>query len=97
MNKSELAQKVMTRDRAGMRDLETITAAERVVEHVLGAIEDEVCGGGKVCVSGFGTIYAFEKKARLGTNPHTRQPMQIPAHMAVKFKPAKSFLNALNA
>ena len=48
-------------------------------------------------VPGIGKIIVVERKARLGRNPQTGAPIQIPAKQAVKFKIAKAAKDALLA
>ena len=39
---------------------------------------------------GFGTFTVAQRSARKGYNPHTRQPMKIPAMKLVRFKASSS-------
>ena len=43
----------------------------------------------KVQIQGFGTFQTKHRKARMGINPQTKQPMQIPASKTVGFKPGQ--------
>jgi len=47
-----------------------------------------------VQIVGFGSFAAAVRPARRGFNPHTQQPMKIPAVKTVRFKPG-SELRAL--
>ena len=40
---------------------------------------------------GIGKLLLVHRKARMGRNPKTRQPVPIPAHQVVKFRAAKAF------
>ena len=49
----------------------------------------------KFTYPGFGTFKVSKRAARMGTNPRTKEPMQIPASKTVNFKPAKAFKETL--
>lgn len=63
--------------------------SQKAVGEVVGALTDIITetlkAGEKVTLTGFGTFEVREKKARTGTNPSTRQKIQIPASKSVKF------------
>jgi DNA-binding protein HU-beta len=61
-------------------------AAERAVEAVLAAIKRGLGRDREVQLVGFGTFSLATRPARKGFNPHTRQPMRIPAVKTVRFK-----------
>jgi len=62
-------------------------AAERAVDAVLAAVKRGLQRDKEVQLVGFGTFAAAVRPARPGFNPHTRQPMRIPAVKTVRFKP----------
>ena len=45
--------------------------------------------GDKVQLSGFGIFEAKERQARVGRNPHTKEPIDIPATRVPVFKASK--------
>ena len=49
----------------------------------------------KFTYPGFGTFTVRHRKARKGTDPRTKQPIDIPASKTVGFKPAKAFKETL--
>lgn len=77
---------------AGLKKVE----AERALSALTGAIQDALAGGQKVTLVGFGTFSVANRKARMGRNPRTKAPMQIPAQKSVKFKPGKAMREAVN-
>ncbi len=89
MNKGDLAEKV-AKD-CGLSK----TAADQVLNSVLGAITDAVAAGDKVTLIGFGTFSVTERAAREGRNPHTGKTIQIPAKKVVKFKAGKKLADAV--
>ena len=52
--------------------------------------------GRQVKLSGFGNFDLREKKQRPGRNPKTGEPMALPAHNTLVFRPSRLLLRALN-
>jgi DNA-binding protein HU-beta len=82
MNKAELVNEVHKL----MGDGTSRAAAERAADSVLNAIKRGLKRDGEVHLVGFGTFSVAQRTARKGFNPHTRQPMKIPAMKLVRFK-----------
>ncbi len=61
-------------------------AAERAVDAILAAVKQGLNRDREVQLVGFGTFSLATRPARKGFNPHTRQPMKIPAIKTVRFK-----------
>ena len=89
MNKGDLAEKV-AKD-CGLSK----TAADQVLNSVLGAITDAVAAGDKVTLIGFGTFSVTDRAAREGRNPQTGKKIKIPARKAVKFKVGSKLADAV--
>ncbi len=47
-------------------------------------------------ISGFGTFTTHNRASRLGRNPKTGEVIQIPARVAISFRPHKAFKGAIN-
>lgn len=90
MNKSELVDEV----HRVMGNASSKAGAERAVDAVLAAVKRGLKRDKAVQLVGFGTFSLATRAARRGYNPHTRQPMRIPAVKSVRFK-AGSDLRAL--
>ena len=82
MNKSELVEEV----RRQMGEDTSKAAAERATEALLAAIKRGLKKDKEVSLVGFGTFSLAVRPARRGFNPHTRQPMKIPAMRSIRFK-----------
>jgi len=82
MNKAELVNEVQRL----LGDGTSRAAAERAAESVLSAIKRGLRRDSEVHLVGFGTFSVAQRTARKGFNPHTRQPMKIPAMKLVRFK-----------
>ena len=83
MTKTELVETV-ARD-LGLSKVD----AQKTVETIFDKIADALAGDGKVQIQGFGTFQAKTRKARMGRNPQTKEPMHIPASRTVTFKPGQ--------
>ena len=89
MNKTELISIVS--ENAGLSRKDT----ERMLSAAIDAITAALVKGEKVQLSGFGTFEAKDRKARIGRNPHTKQPVEIPATRIPAFSPSKALKDAV--
>ncbi|HIZ91006.1 MAG TPA: HU family DNA-binding protein [Candidatus Bacteroides merdavium] len=80
MNKAELINAM-----AGNADMTKADAA-KALNAFLEVVTDALKRGEKVTLVGFGTFSVTERAARMGINPTNKQPIEIPAKKAVKFK-----------
>jgi len=89
MNKGEFIE--MVADAMG----ESKAAAGRCVDCVLDSLIKAVKKNQKVSLSGFGNFEVKHRKARMGINPATKEPIKIKASKSVGFKAAKAFKDVL--
>lgn len=80
MNKTELINAIA--EKSGLSKADSKKALEGFIQ----TVTDEVKGGGKVALVGFGTFSVTQKAARKGINPRTKATIEIPAKKTVKFK-----------
>jgi len=59
-----------------------------VLDNLLGLARKEAKNG--FVIPGFGKLVLANRKARMGRNPQTGEPIKIPAKRVVKFRIAKS-------
>ena len=71
--------------------------SEKCLNAVLDAVVDLVCKGNDVKLTGFGTFYKAERKARDGVNPKTKEKIKIAAYTTAGFKVGKNFKDAVRA
>ena len=90
MNKSELITTMSEKSNLTKKDAEA--ALKAFVESVEEALEN----GEKVQLVGFGTFETRESAARTGTNPRTKEEIQIPASTVPVFKAGKEFKEKVN-
>jgi len=89
MNKAELVEVVQ-------KSLSSSKAeAERTVGAVVEAIKSGLKKGKSVQLVGFGTFKVVNRKARMGVNPKTKQPLKIKASKTVKFSVGKDLKSKL--
>lgn len=89
MNKGELVASIA--EAGGM----TKVMAEQALNKVLANMADAMEKGERVTLSGFGSFRVVERAAQKGRNPQTGQPIIIPAHNVVKFKPGRNLCSRL--
>ena len=93
MNKAELIEAVQ----GSLGKDATKRAAEDAVAAVLGAIANGVRTQGKVQLIGFGTFEVKNRKARMGRNPKTGDPVDLDGKYVPHFKPGKELREQVNA
>lgn len=70
-------------------------AASAVLEEMVNLATKECRSGGQFIIPGLGKAVKANRKARMGRNPQTGEPIKIPAKTVVKFRLAKSFKDAV--
>lgn len=83
MNKASLISLVS--EMSGMSK----TDVKKVLEATVTALNKGLSEGEKVLLTGFGSFNVVERAPRVGINPKTLKPMDIPAKKFVKFVPGK--------
>ena len=90
MNKQDLISHVA--DAAGLSKTDAGKAVEALFDTITGALKK----GDEVRLVGFGTFSVTKRKASMGRNPRTKEPMQIKASSQPKFKAGKGLKDAVN-
>ncbi len=91
MTKSELIAAVSAVSECN----KTVTA--QVLDALFGdVIPDCLSEGVEVAIAGFGKFVPTMREARVGRNPSSGESIDIPAKMAVKFKPANDLKKKIN-
>jgi len=68
---------------------------EKVLDSLASVASAELLGGGEVPLPGLGKLKCMHRKARVGINPKTKAPLEIPAKSVLKFVTTKELKNAL--
>ncbi|TSA52176.1 MAG: HU family DNA-binding protein [Actinobacteria bacterium] len=90
MTKAELIDAVS--ERAGVSKAE----AEKTIAAFFGLVVSSAIKGEKVAWPGFGSFSTSNRKARVGRNPQTGAPVQVPASTAMKFTSSSTLKSELN-
>lgn len=70
--------------------------SERMLNTMIAIIYEQLRGGGKVNISGFGQFMVSHRKARLGVNPRLpQQRITIPELNTPKFRAGEAFKDAV--
>ena len=90
MNKAELINAVAAAADVSKKDAEAVINA--TLEAITGALKE----GEKVQLVGFGSFEVKPRAARVGRNPKTKEPVQIPASKTPVFKAGKALKDAVS-
>ncbi|MXP46930.1 DNA-binding protein HU [Altererythrobacter luteolus] len=90
MNKNDLISAVA--DASGLSKSDAASAVEGVFDSIVTALSK----GDEVRLVGFGTFAVAKRKASMGRNPRTGEPMPIKASNQPKFKAGKGLKDAVN-
>ena len=70
-------------------------AAKKMLEELAGVAIRETKRTGVFVLPGIGRLVRVDRKARMGRNPATGEPIKIPAKKVVKFRLAKAAKDAV--
>ena len=90
MTKAELIDAVS--EKAGVSKAE----AEKTIGAFFDLVVASAIKGEKVAWPGFGSFSTSNRKARVGRNPQTGAPVQVPASTAMKFTSSSTLKSELN-
>jgi len=90
MTRTEFIDALATESNMDKRD------AKRFLEAVTAVIERTIKAGGEIPLKGLGKFKVQNRKARIGRNPLTGAPVDIPAKTVVKFTVAKALKDLIN-
>lgn len=89
MNKNELIAAVA--EKTGLSKKDSAAA----VSAALAAVTAALAAGEKVQLVGFGSFETKKRAARMGLNPSTKQPVNIPATKVPTFKAGQALKDAV--
>ena len=94
-----MAKKPMTKSQivsyfAGKFEITKRTASE-IIEEVAALAVSETKKTGSFTLPGIGKLVLVKRKARMGRNPATGEPLKIPAKTVVKMRVAKAAKEAI--
>jgi DNA-binding protein HU-beta len=85
MNKADLVEKIFAEQGPKVSKAQ----AARALDSVISGITTALKRAERVTISGFGTFSASKRRARVGRNPQTGAPINIPARTVARFTPGK--------
>jgi len=89
MNKTELINAIAAKSGLSKKD------SEKALGATIDAISGALKGGQKVQLVGFGIFSVKDRAARIGRNPKTKAPINIPATKTPVFKAGKALKDAV--
>jgi len=90
MKKSDLVDSIASKGGLQKAQIQTI------VDHVFELIAEGLAANEKIDLRGFGTFSVKESKARVGRNPRTGEPINIPARKVPGFKAGTELRKKVN-
>jgi DNA-binding protein HU-beta len=91
MNKSELVGEIAKKSNLTKKN------SEIALNALIEVVGDTLKKGEKISLVGFGSYEVRKRKARVGTNPQTREEIKIPAKKVAVFKPGKTLKELVNS
>ena len=77
-------------------NLRSKTQGVVAVDAVTDALKELLEQDGSVQLAGFGAFRVTKRSARVGINPQTREPVDIPAKKTIGFRAGKALKTAMN-
>lgn len=90
MNKNMLSKEVAVSEKIAL------STAFQAVDGILRVISETLAKGETVQLRGFGTFVITDVAERQAKSLQTGQPITIPAHKSVRFRPSKNIVQPLN-
>lgn len=90
VNKESLAQMLSENLNISKKD------AGYAIDLVFSEMSSALSASGYIDISGFGKFEIFDRKARMGINPVTKERMEIAATKLPKFRPSQTLKNKCN-
>ena len=90
MTKNQLATELAVSEKL------CLSTAVKAVDGIVRILRETLAKGEEITVRGFGSLAPAQRQERRAVDFTTRKPIVIPAHISVKFKPAKELINNLN-
>lgn len=89
MNKTELISAISVNSGLSKRD------SEKALTAMIDSVTSALVSGNKVQLVGFGIFDVKNRAARIGRNPKTKEPIDIPATRTPQFKAGKALKDAV--
>jgi integration host factor subunit beta len=91
MTKAELIEEVSRVVEMTRKD------SELIVEAIFDSIVRAIRGGDNIEIRGLGSFRTRERKPRVGRNPKTGAPVEVPAKRVPYFKPSRELKDLVNS
>lgn len=70
--------------------------AAAVLDAVADSVMDAIANGDRIEIRGFGTFQPRPRATKVGYNPVTGMPMNLPANTTILFKPSRELTKRMN-
>ena len=72
-------------------------AVEMAMNCIFGQMADAIAEGKRIEIRGFGSFNLHHRPPRIARNPRTGEAVNLPAKVAIHFKPGKEMKDRVNA
>jgi nucleoid DNA-binding protein len=86
MTKRDIVRSIS--EQLGLSQLQTRQVVQRTFEEIINTLARE----GRIELRNFGVFEVKRRKGRLGRNPKTGDPVEVPERVIVRFKPGKEMV-----
>lgn len=90
MTKNDLIQELAVSEKI------YLSTATKAVDGIIRILKEALVGGQQITLRGFGTLAPVKREQRSGIDFRTKEPIIVPAHTTVKFKPGNELRQMLN-
>lgn len=90
MTKNELAKELAVSEKI------LLSTAFKAIDGTIRVLKETLAKGEDVTLRGLGTLSPIKREARNALHFKTKEPIVVPAHLTVKFKPSKELKELLN-
>jgi integration host factor subunit beta len=90
MTKAELIEEISRTVEMTQKD------SEAIVEAILASMVRALRDGDRIEIRGFGSFRTRQRKPRVGRNPKTGTPVEVPAKRVPSFKPSRELKDLVN-
>ena len=91
MKRSDIVRSIQVKFK-NMRSADAAAIVDTISDHMV----ESVASGNRIEVRGFGTFQPRPRATKVGYNPVTGQPMNLPANTTILFKPSRELTKKMN-
>lgn len=91
MKRSDIIRSIQVKFKH-MRAADAAAVVDTVADHMM----ESIANGNRIEIRGFGTFQPRERATKIGYNPSTGKPIELPANTTILFKPSRELTKKMN-